>query len=78
MAKRKFHITLEYEDHDEIGFLVPIKEFENSCIAGIFVSSDGHGYYATATRTSNVPVNIREIVKGNMLQCFTHIMWYNK
>ena len=62
----------DYGDH------MPIQEFRDACIAGGFISSDGHGYYASETQESDISIPPADCLCRNTRDDFTHVMWYNK
>ena len=78
MTTRKLRTTLRYEQHDEIGKLMTLEDFVDACKAKVLINSDGHGYYATEHRITNILVDCSEIAQGKHLTMFTHVMWYNK
>ena len=58
--------------------LMTINEFKSNCRYGIFMDSDGVGYYATDKEVSNIEASPSAFVKGIIREDFTHICWYNK
>ena len=58
--------------------LMTINEFKSNCRYGIFMDSDGVGYYATDKEVSNIETSPSAFVKGIIREDFTHICWYNK
>ena len=58
--------------------LMTINEFKSHCIYGVFMDSDGVGYYATDKEVSNIEVYPSAFVKGIIREDFTHVCWYNK
>ena len=66
-----------YSDFSKFGDLMTLEEFREHLRSRMIVSSDGDGYYATATQRSNIPVcfDADYVVEPPGL---THVMWYNK
>ena len=58
--------------------LMTINEFKSNCRYGVFMDSDGVGYYATDKEVSNIEASPSTFVKGIIREDFTHICWYNK
>ena len=58
--------------------LMTINEFKSNCRCGVFMDSDGVGYYATDKEVSNIEAIPSAFVKGIIREDFTHICWYNK
>lgn len=62
----------EYGDH------MTLEEFVKSVKSGLFIDSDGHGYYANAKSMSPVVAIPSEIRRSGPLQGWTHVVWFNK
>ena len=62
----------DYGDH------MTIQEFRDCCISGGFISSDGHGYYASETEISDIGIPPADCLCRNTRDDFTHVMWFNK
>ena len=58
--------------------LMAINEFKSNCRCGVFMDSDGVGYYATDKEVSNIEASPSAFVKGIIREDFTHVCWYNK
>ena len=58
--------------------LMTINEFKSNCRYGVFMDSDGVGYYATDKEVSNIEASPSAFVKGIIREDFTHVCWYNK
>lgn len=78
--------SFRMEPHDNIGDLIPISDFVESCRLALFTDYDGDGVFATATEQSNIVVHPSEIYHYKTDTVFydnipiwaTHVMWYNK
>ncbi len=68
---------IAYRDFAGYGELMTLEEFRGCLRDGAISSSDGVGYYATATQESSVPVvfDADYVIEPPGL---THVMWYNK
>ncbi|KKL73771.1 hypothetical protein LCGC14_2071490 [marine sediment metagenome] len=66
-----------FRQQPNYGDLLTLEEFREQLRIGGIVSSDGCGYYASATQESNVPV-VFDADYVIELPGLTHVMWYNK
>ena len=69
----------------DLGSLMPLSEFVDSCELGHFINYDGFGNYATAKETSDIEVRPTDVARnGKRLASFqapswaTHVVWYNR
>ena len=60
------------------GDLFTIEEFRKAVKSGLFVDSDGHGYYATETSKSDVEVYPSDFDEDLIRDDFSHVLWFNK
>lgn len=68
---------LEDNVSPNIGDLMTLQKFVDSCKGGGFCNSDGFGNYATKDKISNIEVYPSDIIAGVYRDDFTHIVWYN-
>lgn len=57
---------------------MPVAEFEEHVKSGMFVDTDGHGYYANATHMSPEAATPSWIRKHGLLEGWTQVVWFNK
>lgn len=62
----------------DYGDLMVIESFISNCECGGFIDYDGHGYYATETKMSDMMVLPSDIKHGNINKDFTHVVWFNR
>lgn len=58
--------------------LMTIQEFIDSVKDGLFNDDDGHGRYANGLLMSPEMIYPSDVVKGVVLEGWTHIAWFNK
>jgi len=58
--------------------LYTLEEFIEHVKNGVFVDTDGHGYYANSKFFSTEYAWPSELLKGNVLEGWTHVAWFNK
>ena len=58
--------------------LMTINEFKSNCRYGVFMDTDGVGYYATDKEVSNIEASPNAFRQGIIREDFTHVCWYNK
>lgn len=78
MANQPKKVMLTLEPLTDIGDLFTIEKFKASVRSGVFVQSNGFGYYVWRDKLTNIPVSIESFKKDEELTMFTHVMWYNK
>jgi hypothetical protein len=71
---------LKFEELEDIGDLMTVKEWLDSVACHAFIDYDGHGYWATATKQSNASVCPSDITDKKLVppEWATHIVWYNR
>lgn len=55
----------------------PVEQFIEDIKEGYICDFDGHGYYGTATKISNIYIDLDDLVCGDYPKWVTHIYWYN-
>ena len=58
--------------------LMTINEFKSNCRYGVFMDTDGVGYYATDKEVSDIKASPNAFRYGIIREDFTHVCWYNK
>lgn len=73
-------LDVEFEQPiPDYGDVFTIEEFKKDCDAGLFVNSDGMGYYGFKDMMSSVPCYPSKIRTGEKTVIkFTHVIWFNK
>jgi len=69
---------LVWHNSPNFGDKFTLEEFVQACQSGVFVDSDGTGYYAESDRDSNKVARPSDIRAGLVNSSFSHVMWYNK
>lgn len=62
----------DYGDH------MTIEKFIDYCNSGMFIDSDGSGYYATKDQQSNIPIYPSDVKARKYRKDFSHVVWFNK
>lgn len=60
------------------GDLMRMDEFIGYCKDGSFIDSDGSGFYATQTESTDLQINPSWVLKGRIRKDFNYVIWYNK
>ena len=79
-VSRQYRKVCDYilEDNSpNIGDLMTLQKFVDSCKGGGFCNSDGFGYYATKDKISNIEIYPSDIIAGVYRDDFTHVVWFN-
>jgi hypothetical protein len=58
--------------------LMTLQEFIDSVKDGLFVDYDGHGRYANGMMMSPELIYPSDVIKGVVLEGWTHVAWFNK
>ena len=58
--------------------LMTLQEFIDSVKDGLFVDYDGHGRYANSMMMSPELIYPSDVIKGVILEGWTHVAWFNK
>jgi hypothetical protein len=58
--------------------LMTMQEFIDSVKDGLFVDDDGHGRYANSMMMSPELIYPSDVIKGVVLEGWTHVAWFNK
>lgn len=69
--------TIEY-GKEWLGDTFTLENFIELVNDGLFIDSDGYGYYATEDAKSDVYIYPSDIKEGLYRSDFTHIIWFNK
>ena len=69
--------TIEY-GKEWLGDTFTLENFIELVNDGLFIDSDGYGYYATEDAKSDVYIYPSDIKEGLYRCDFTHIIWFNK
>lgn len=69
---------IRLEPLSDYGDLMSVTRFIKMCEAGMFMNSDGSGYYSFKDEESDMPAYPSEVKQGDVNKMFTHVMWYNK
>ena len=62
----------------DYGDLMTLEEFIQHVENGYFIDYDGQGEYATDTHVTGITVIPSDIIKGNINEEYTHVVWYNR
>ena len=65
-------------DEFELDCRESYKSFKQSCKFHCIISSDGSGYYGTATQISDIPVSPRAFANDMERKDFDYVYWFNK
>lgn len=61
------------------GDLMELHSWVNAVQKGCFIDNDGFGFYSDGVKEfSLMMVHPSDVNKGNILSCFSHIVWYNR
>lgn len=60
------------------GDLFTLDKFKEMVMDGVFLDSDGFGYYATESAKSDVVILPSDIKEGLIRDDFSHVIWFNK
>jgi len=77
-AQRSLLLEPEYEPIPEYCVLMTLDEYVEACKGGLFIESDGGGYYSTDKLMTRISCNPKFAVAGVLRTDFTHIAWFNK
>lgn len=69
---------IKFEPIDNFGEVMTIEEFINACDTQCLIDYDGFGKYATKKMMSNLTIVPSDVLIGDVLQGFSHIVWYNR
>jgi hypothetical protein len=69
--------TVEFGKHWQ-GDTFTMEEFIDAVKSGLFVDSDGYGYYATDNGKSDITIYPSDIIENMYRKDFTHVIWFNK
>lgn len=69
--------TVEFGKHWQ-GDTFTMEEFIDAVNSGLFVDSDGYGYYATDNGKSDIYIYPSDIKENMYRNDFTHVIWFNK
>jgi len=66
------------EEIPEYGDLMTMEEFIENCECGGFIDDDGHGYYASEKKMSNIFISPSDVKDKNIKKGYTHVVWFNR
>jgi len=68
----------KYEKIPDYGDVMALEDFVECCEDGGFIDYDGHGYYATEDKMTDILINPSDITEGDYRKEFPQIVWFNK
>ena len=82
LVKLKLHkrLIMPYtlEDIPSYGDKMSLKEFISCCEDGMFIDYDGNGNYVKDGKMTDIKIYPSDIIKNNVREDFTEIVWFNK
>lgn len=69
---------IRYEPIPNFGDKMTIDDFKNMSNYGVIVDSDGHGYYATEDKITNLSVKPSDYFSRSIDKRFSHVIWFNR
>lgn len=74
----KYLQPIEFSEIPKYGNKLSLQEFIENVNIGVFIDSDGYGYYATDTQMTDIIVLPSMIINKNIDDRWSHIVWFNR
>ena len=71
-------MNINFEPHNDIGDLMPLKQFLECVEFGGFIDYDGFGHLATIDKESDITISPSKVNSYKFPKWCTHIVWYNR
>ena len=76
--KFRLHTPFKMSPIPNYGDHMTLEDFKEACESWCFIDDDGHGYYASETEESSIPICPSDFDSDCVRDDFTHVVWYNK